>query len=275
MTVTLTPEQRLTVVKHLAAGKAHHVVATIARLNVKVVQEIGDEHGYPDRDLLTAAAHQLEQDIDRAAAPPPGGGWARKTMPHAGDPPTRRPNSSPAVAASTPPAAEPDLRSTTKAGTLEDPFPRVDDDQTVRLRNLINAAKGISDKRIQRQLERALDALTSLQDLVSKHRAAVDAKDRQEREQATARAEVDRLKKQLAAAQAKLRGQPHKPRSTGTGAGGRGLASTEDLEQLGTTSKDVRTWAHDSGVDCPAVGRLPSRVLDAWKAAHADESRAS
>jgi len=293
-TRTITPTERLTVVKHLAAGKAHHVVATIARLNVKVITELGEEYGYPDREQLGKAAAQLEQEIEDAAAPPvrpertvaqippPGGGWARKTLPHAGDPPTRRPLSSPTAGASTPPAARPDLKATTKAGTFSEPFPLVDDEQTARLRALINTAKGIPTRKVQRQLERALDALTSLQELITEHQKVEAARTRAEKEKAAARAEVDRLEQQLREARAKLKSSTQRPGGVAATKSGQlaavrggGLVTTADLEALGVTSKQVRTWAHEHDVECPDSGRLPSRVLDAWKAAHTEGSKAS
>ncbi|MGI5408684.1 Lsr2 family DNA-binding protein [Streptomyces chartreusis] len=31
----------------------------------------------------------------------------------------------------------------------------------------------------------------------------------------------------------------------------------------------MRAWAAENGVDCPRVGQIPKRVLDAWRAATA------
>jgi len=309
--MTTTPEQRLTVLKHLATGKAHHVVATITHVNIKDVKEIGDSGGYPDTDALKTAAQQLQADLDAAALPvrperaiPAGGGWARKTLPHAGDPPTRHPTISPAAGDSTPPAAGPDLKATTKAGPLDDPFPRVDDDQTARLRALINTAKAIPTRKVQRQLERALDALTTLQEYVTAHQAALHAREQAERDRLAARAEVERLEKQLLEARAKLRRHKAHPGGNGrpkvltgrapaaSAAGGQAvtqsgqleaarakamaaLVTREQLDALGVTSKQVRAWAHDNNVDCPDAGRLPTRVLDAWKQAHTNQEHAS
>ncbi|MFE9906444.1 Lsr2 family DNA-binding protein [Streptomyces achromogenes] len=33
-------------------------------------------------------------------------------------------------------------------------------------------------------------------------------------------------------------------------------------------TREVRAWATATGVDCPRVGQIPKRVLDAWRAAH-------
>jgi hypothetical protein len=32
-------------------------------------------------------------------------------------------------------------------------------------------------------------------------------------------------------------------------------------------TREVRAWAHANGVDCPRVGQIPKRVLNAWRAA--------
>lgn len=267
-TRTITATEHLTVLTHLATGKAHHVVATITKLNVVTVQELADEAGYPDRDALAAAVAQLEEEIEQVDVIPVR---AERRPAASSTTPDR-----PAVGDSTPPAAGPDLRSTTKVGTPEDPFPRVDDEQTARLRALINTAKGIPTRKVQRQLERALDALTTLAEYVKEDTLRNAEKRREAEEKAAARAEVERLEQQLRDAKAKLR-RPVGTRSSKPAGGshGRGLVTAAQLEELGVSSKEVRTWAHDNNTDCPNTGRLPVRVLDAWKAAHADEAQAS
>lgn len=236
---TLTPVETLTVLKHLASGKAHHVVATIARVNVQAVQAIGDEHGYPDTEQLTKAVEQLQADIDAADAPPERTGRPR-VVTEVQERPT-----------------QPDLRSTTKAGTPADPFPAVDDEQTTRLRHLINTAKGIDNKRIHRQLEKFLDAGTTLQKLVDDHQAAVKARNDKEREQAAAKAQIKLLEQQLRAAREALHG-PKKPRPT----------KTPGEVGDGPTAKEIRAWAARKGIDCASHGRVPAEVRAAYDAAH-------
>jgi hypothetical protein len=34
-------------------------------------------------------------------------------------------------------------------------------------------------------------------------------------------------------------------------------------------TREVRAWADETGIDCPRVGQIPKRVLDAWRAAKA------
>jgi hypothetical protein len=72
---TVTPEQRLTIVKHLAAGKDLDWVAAATKLDRSVVLDIASRHGYPDtaklawaRDVLTEKAQQPDP-APPAAAP--------------------------------------------------------------------------------------------------------------------------------------------------------------------------------------------------------------
>lgn len=238
----LTREQQITTLKHLAGGKGLDVVATIMHTTREVVLDLASKHGYPDRDKLAWAADILTKNAEQQDAPtehPDADAIARQERPR--------------------PAAVPDLRSTTKAGTTEQPFPRVDDEQTVRLRTLINTAKGIPTKKVQRQLERALDALTKLQDLVTEDENTRQAREQAQREKEAARAEVQRLQEQLRAAREKLNG-PKKPRTSDSTTGDEPPA------------KVIRAWAADNDVDCPDRGRVPAHVRQAYDDAHREAS---
>ncbi|MDX5569822.1 Lsr2 family protein [Streptomyces sp. ID05-04B] len=46
-------------------------------------------------------------------------------------------------------------------------------------------------------------------------------------------------------------------------------AKPRKKQQLGYDSQTVRAWARDNDVDCPATGRVPKAVVDAWRAATA------
>lgn len=106
-------------------------------------------------------------------------------------------------------------------------------------------ARGLTsgEKRIERAAARAQAALDALRDLLDEHEA-----------QAAARAEVAKLEKRLAEARAKLRGGGSKSKQA--------KASVATLD-----SKVVRAWARNNNVECPDVGRVPRRVVEAyWKA---------
>lgn len=54
-------------------------------------------------------------------------------------------------------------------------------------------------------------------------------------------------------------------------AAGKGRSATyqQRLDAVGATTRDIRTWARENGVACPATGRfIPSTVLDAYQEAH-------
>lgn len=77
---TVTAEQRLTIIKHLAAGKDLDWVAAATKFDRSVVLDIASHHGYPDpaklawaRDVLTEKAQQP------APAPAPAPAVAART----------------------------------------------------------------------------------------------------------------------------------------------------------------------------------------------------
>lgn len=176
-TATITPEERLTVVKHLAGGKSLEVTATLTHLDRSVVLDIGSHHGYPSVELLTRAVDLLEKKRDRETAP----------TEHP-DPASVTRISRPVAVASTPAAT----------GT---PLTRPDE-----IRVLINTAKGHPSKRIQAAGDKVIDAVDRLKTLLREDQEKHAAKRQQEAEKIAARAEVERLEQQLRAAKAKLRG---------------------------------------------------------------------
>lgn len=70
-TDTITPEQRLTVLKHLANGRDPDFVATVVRIPRDQVAAIGREHGHPDRVKLGQAV-----DVLTGRTPAPNNGAA-------------------------------------------------------------------------------------------------------------------------------------------------------------------------------------------------------
>lgn len=50
-----------------------------------------------------------------------------------------------------------------------------------------------------------------------------------------------------------------------------GAASLKQrIAELGVSSNEIRAWARAGGVDCPALGVVPSRVVDLFETAHQD-----
>ena len=94
------------------------------------------------------------------------------------------------------------------------------------------------DRRIAAAAKKVMDAIDRL-DAVWAENAA----------KAELRAERDRLKAQLKKVEAQLRG-------------GATPAPARDW-------KAIRAWAADSGLDCPATGKVPNAIVDAYDQAHA------
>lgn len=95
--------------------------------------------------------------------------------------------------------------------------------------------------------------------------AATKAREQAERKaaEAKARREVARLEAELKAARAALRsGRP-----ATAGVRRRKPVQVNAAFDAGVSAKTVRTWATQNGVECPAVGKVPGRVVDAYLAA--------
>lgn len=179
MTTTrdLALPQRITCLKHLAAGKPVDVTATITGLTAETVLDLASHHGYPDRDKLAWAVDVLtKKHQDQAHADIPTANAPR--VPAA---PPR-----PAVAAVPQPAA---------------PSRPADD-----LRALVDVATVHPSKRIQSAAAKLLEQAERLRSLLEEDDRKNAARRHAEAEKAKARAEVQRLEEQLAAAKAKLRG---------------------------------------------------------------------
>lgn len=126
-------------------------------------------------------------------------------------------------------------------------------------RDLITEGKAHSAVKVQRAAVKAEVALQTLANLLDATRAEEAAKRRAEAEKAAARAEVERLEKQLADAKAKLRA-PARAAATAAAA----------PKQAGIAAKDIRAWAASANVGCPPTGPVPAKVVDAYLAAHQD-----
>lgn len=101
------------------------------------------------------------------------------------------------------------------------------------------------DARVRRAAERARDAVERLRDLLAEWE-----------DRASARAEVERLTAELELAKARLRGRTTAPVPA---------AAPPD-------NHEVRAWAAANGVPCPARGRVPGAVRDAYDAAQRGSS---
>lgn len=125
------------------------------------------------------------------------------------------------------------------------------------LRDVIAEGKAHSSVKVQRAAVKAEVALATLVGLLDATRAEEAAKRAAEKAKAEARAEVERLERQLAEAKAKLRGPARAA-----------AVAVVTPNRAGASAKEIRAWAEGAGVDCPAVGKVPQRVVDAYLDAH-------
>lgn len=173
-TITIDNE-RLQVVKHLAAGKSIDVTATITRLPKDRVLDIASHHGYPDREKLGKAAELMTARLDREAT----------ALPERAPEPLPRQISSPK-----PPPPDPSL-------TKPD-----------EIRVLLNTAKAHPSKRIQNAANRVFDQIGKLRDLIAEDEQKHAAKRAESAAKEKARARIKALEAEIAAEKAKLRGKP-------------------------------------------------------------------
>jgi len=127
--------------------------------------------------------------------------------------------------------------------TIDTPSARA---ELVTVSALLRWAEEHQDADVQAQGARAEAALASL-----RKRHAAD------QELTAITTEAEQLEKRLAelrAREAELNPAPKKKRAT----------QVRDYD-----TREVRAWAAENGVECPRVGQLPKRVLDAWRATRA------
>lgn len=122
-------------------------------------------------------------------------------------------------------------------------------------RDLIEEGKAHSSAKVQRAAVKAQVALEQLGAMLDATRKAEEEKRRQAAEEAARRKRIAELEQQLAAEKAAL----GRKRAT--------AATVAAGDTTGPSAKEVRAWAAQHDVDCPATGRVPQRVVDAYLAA--------
>jgi hypothetical protein len=172
----LTDRQKVALLRHLAEGKTPHVVGVILRMSETKVVDVAKNHGYPDRENLAWAADILERKLDEQI----------DEKPLAGGAPVERTAPRPIVAAPAGPSSIPAASDV--------------------VMSLVNAGKAHSSKRIQAAANRVLDDVTKLRALLREDDEKHAERRKAQAAKSAARAEVERLEKQLREAKAKLRG---------------------------------------------------------------------
>lgn len=271
------PNLKLTVLKLLAGGRDPDFAAAATGTNADDVVTLGEEYGWPDPERLRWSVDELARQarvaereaIARPATP------AQRSAPAATVRrlPVRPPAQPPAPAAVTPPK-----RQVSDPAGVEQLLERADaltGRGTARARQLAHHLRSTISK-LSAELDqvaarkRQAAAKAEAEARAAAERAAAREKAAQERREA--REKVERLRAELALAQAALKRKPISPAakkaSTKTVSAVRDR-QTARLAELNATIRDVRAWCRDHGVECPASGSLlPAAVLDAYTAAH-------
>lgn len=212
---------KILALKALATGQTiDEVVITLNTTKAAILDAV-TAHGYPRQTSMEKAAEILQRNLEATRAIP-------ERAPDLTEVTRRRSEAAAAAHARQSGQKIADQLRATTSGQTAQIVERTGDSldgetasgqataEAMRLRTLINTAKGIDDKRIQRALDKALTALTALQAEVTTWTAAAEERKRETEAREKAAAEVARLERELAAAKAKLRGPGRKTRpSTG------------------------------------------------------------
>lgn len=176
----------LTVLKLLAQGRPPAFIAQATGTAIGYVQGIADSHGWPDPDRVQAAVEHLVREASVPRIP------VRAPEHH---PQTSRPALRPAT--STPPAPSPAPGGTSNGAPAGNGLFTVGE--------LVRAAGRSEHKRTQALGVKLSDLAEKITAALRAERDSAEAKAKQAEEFTAKKAHVDRLKKQLADAQAALR----------------------------------------------------------------------
>lgn len=254
MTITPTrPARQLTrdeakVLAHYAAGESAKTITVNTGFTMDLVGRVLDEHAGNDR----ARAHQLVLEYqEHAQAVAAARGVSAPPAPAARPVPATpaavtvsaavKPTTSvtPAAPPEVPEKTEPQdtgQQSTEQQTTVGEPV------DTLAFEALLQAADATGVPRLQRAATKIWDLATELRIDLAEHIR-----------EATLRAEQAQLETRLAAIKEQLRPRRTQP-----------VLPTAGAEAPADT-KAVRAWAAEQGLDCPARGRIPGAVTDAYR----------
>lgn len=267
MSSNITPATRLTVLKHLAAGKNAELVGAIMKLSRYEIIDIASEHGYPDVSKMAQAVETITRNIENAdrdelASRPLAGPEHSAPRPAprpAAVPPARPPQ--PAVAR---PATPPAPAAPAAAGVRGGPQVLTQPDE---LRAVINAGKQSKSKRVQALTDRIIDDVARLK---AEQKAAAARARAAERD--ALQKKKSELEAELAAVKAKLRGG--KTATSKPAAGSSSSSPPAGSNPGEIPAKEIRAWAREVGIDVPDAGRVPQKIREAYAEAHPSEQAA-
>lgn len=260
----IAPATRLTVLKHLVAGKDAEMVAVIVKLSRYEVIDLASNHGYPDVAKMAQAVETIARNIENSDREAIAGQPRRASV---SIPTPRRP-----VEATHP----------RPAAAVAEPAPSGNGrsqihTQSAELRDVISAGKASKSKRTQALATRIVADVARLEAAIHAEQAKVEAARRKAEQKAAEvrarsaeRAALQKkraeLEAELASVKAKLRGR------TSTAADSVAPAAVGQRGEI--PAKEIRAWAREAGIDVPAAGRVPEKVRKAYAAAHPAEQAA-
>jgi hypothetical protein len=234
MTVTaITPALKVSMLKHLVAGRDLDFVATVTKLSRQHVLDVVAAHGYPEKDKMDWAIDMIIAGDSKVSERPLVD--VRKATPLA-NPITHRVPSPPAQAGF----------AVIAASTVQPVSPTYS--------ALEQAAKS-TFARTRTLGAKIANLLDDLEERLQDERAAVAARVKADKVAAQVKTRIAELEAEIA----KLKGKPATKKSTSTKAAAAGP----------TEASVIRAWAAANGVPCTRVGIVPTVVRDAWVASTA------
>lgn len=242
---TITAEQRLTIVKHLANGRGIDFTAAAMSLRPSTVREIGHEHGWPRPESLAKAADVLARNLDADAK--------------AGI--TERPDLERAVRAASEPAARPQA-----TPRPQPPAQRTVDTTT----DLLHRGRASAKARTRNLADKIARDLSRLRDTIAEEERQAAAKAERDAERQAALDRVREAERALREARAKLRTPAKAKRADAIKTG----QPRSGAPKPPSPSALMRQWAAEQGLDCPSRGRVPQHIREAYASAHAKNGAA-
>jgi hypothetical protein len=259
MTITPTrPTRQLTrdeakVLAHYAAGESAKTITINTGFDMTLVGRVLDEHAGNDRARAHALVLEYTERAQTVAAARGVSAPPALAPPAAAKTPAAAKKSTPAATApenTEPENTEPENTEPESSGPESSGPQGAGPEPAGGLEGLLQAAEAAGVPRLQRAAVKIRDLAAELRTDLAGHTREV-----------TLRAEQAELEARLAAVKEQLRPRRTPPALADARAADAGAAPAVD-------TKAVRAWAAEQGLDCPARGRIPGAVADAYRAAH-------
>lgn len=157
------------------------------------------------------------------------------------------------------PAALPELGRRAFDAIVQEPGNRGGSPLDLRVETLLNAASKSEKARTRRLGTKIHELVAELRGFINTETADRAAAEKAEAERSRLREEVTLLERQLAAKKALLTGKPKAA-----------AVHRRAAAEAGLSPKEIRAWAATNDIECPAMGRVPQSVVEAYAEAHSE-----